>query len=98
MEKPTLIKNDSFVIESVPLTEKEKVKYLYKEVPIIKEVHKFVEQPTFVRNNEFIIESIPMDKLDKVDKIKDKKLEEDRKYIRKKEEPIIKESIREKAN
>ena len=71
---------------------------LYKEVPIIKEVHKFVEQPTFVRNNEFIIESIPMDKLDKVDKIKDKKLEEDRKYIRKKEEPIIKESIREKAN
>ena len=64
------------MIESVPLTEKEKVKYLYKEVPIIKEVHKFVEQPTFVRNNEFIIESIPMDKLDKVDKIKDKKLED----------------------
>ena len=59
---------------------------LYKEVPIIKEVHKFVEQPRFIRNNEFIIESIPMDKLDKVDKIKDKKLEEDRKYIRKKEE------------
>ena len=29
-------------------------------------------------------------------KIKDKKLEEDRKYIRKKEEPIIKKSIREK--
>ena len=69
MEKPTLIKNDSFVIESVPLTEKEKVKLLYKEVPIIKEVHKFVEQPTFVRNNEFIIESIPMDKLDKIDEI-----------------------------
>ena len=67
-------------------------------IPIIKEVHKFVEQPTFVRNNEFIIERIPMDKLDKVDKIKDKKLEEDRKYIRKKEEPIIKESIREKTN
>ena len=98
MEKPTLIKNDSFVIESVSLTEKEKVKLLYKEVPIIKEIHKFVEQPTFVRNNEFIIKRIPMDKLDKVDKIKDKKLEEDRKYIRKKEEPIIKESIREKAN
>ena len=78
------------MIESVPLTEKEKVKLLYKEVPIIKEVHKFVEQPTFVRNNEFIIESIPMDRLDKVDTIKDNKLEEVRKN-KKKEEETIKE-------
>ena len=52
------------MIESVSLTEKEKVKLLYKEVPIIKEIHKFVEQPTFVRNNAFIIKRIPMDKLE----------------------------------
>ena len=39
-----------------------------------------------------------MDKLDKVEKMKDKKLEEQRIHITKKEEPIIKESIREKAN